>query len=157
MERKRILWNLALIFPVLLLIIPLAACHAEPVMPQDAEILIIDPAAESTQSSSTVTITTYVNNFNLVDDGGNVNTRNVVQFDHSSLEGQIVYYMDVTPPMADNMTALTAAGTFAESIETSHTWENVPPGEHTFWVQLVDKDSTPLLPPSAVRVYVTVK
>jgi hypothetical protein len=160
MKKKRVPWKPALVFPALLLLLPLTACHPEPVVPQDARILIIDPAAESTQAPGPVTITTYVQNFMLVDGAGNTSTKNVVefdQFDHTPPEGQIVYYMDVTPPLTDNATALTATGTYHTSIDTAYTWENVPPGQHVFWAQLVDKDVTPLRPPSAVRVYVTVQ
>jgi hypothetical protein len=160
MKRKPVLRNLALVFPVLLLLTPLTACHPEPVVPQDARILIIDPAAESTREPGPVTITTYIENFYLVDAAGNTSTKNVVEFDqfnHTPPQGQIVYYMDVTPPLTENVTALTAAGTYHQSINTSYTWEDVPPGQHVFWAQLVDKDHTPLQPPAAVRVYVTVQ
>ena len=140
MARKIFPRNPVLLFPVLLVFAFLTACHPEPVVPQDARILIIDPAAESTRQAGAVTIKTFVERFELTDE-----------------TGHIVYYMDVTPPMVQGETALTAAGSYAASTEKSHTWDNVPPGEHTFWVQLVNNDDTPLQPPQAVRVYVTVR
>jgi hypothetical protein len=132
----------------LLILLPLAACHPEPVMPQDARVLIINPAAESTISSNTITIRTFVERFDLVDKTGQKS---------SPGEGHIVYYMDVTPPMEQGNSALSADGTYVISTDTSYTWNNVQPGMHVFWVQLVNNDNTPLEPQQAVRVYVTVK
>jgi hypothetical protein len=137
-----------LIALVLLVLIPSIACHPEPVAPQEARILIIDPAAESVINTATVTIKTFVERFNLVDKTGQPN---------SPAEGHIIYYKDVTPPLEPGESALTAEGSYILSTETSETWSNLQPGRHTFWVQLVNNDNTPLLPPSAVRVYATVK
>jgi hypothetical protein len=148
MERRQALKNLALLFPVVLILTLLAACQPEPVVPQDARILIIDPAAESSQSSSTVTIRTFIERLDLVEKAGQLNSQG---------EGHIVYYMDAAPPLVQGESALSAAGSYAVSAGTSYAWDNVPPGEHTFWVQLVNNDDTPLQPPQAVRVYVTVR
>jgi hypothetical protein len=148
MDGKRILQKLALIILLLLIVLPFAACHPEPVAPLDARIYIIDPAAESTIATNTVTIKTFVEKFNLVDKTGQSN---------STGEGHIVYYMDVMPPLEQGKNALTTDGTYAVSTETSHTWSNVPPGMHTFWVQLVNNDNTPIEPQAAVRVYITMK
>lgn len=124
------------------------ACHPEPVMPQDARILIINPAAESTMTDDTVTIKTFVERFNLVDKIGQQN---------SPGEGHIIYYIDITPPMEHGKSALSADGTYSISTDTSHTWNNVQPGTHTLWVQLVNNDNTPVEPQAAVRVYVTMR
>ncbi len=156
MKKRQALRNPVFLLPIFLILL-LAACHPEPVMPQDASVLILSPSAESTQSSSTVTIDTYLYNFIVVDSAGNVLTRHSVQYDHESRQGHLVYYQDVTPPMRSGNTTLTAQGTYAISIDTSHTWNSVSPGKHVFWVQLVNKDNTPLTPPQADRVYVTVK
>jgi hypothetical protein len=58
--------------------------------------------------------------------------------------------------------ALTANGTYVSTAAISYTWQNVPPVVHTFLVQLVNNDSTPLSsPPSAYpavdKITVTVK
>jgi hypothetical protein len=148
MDRRRILQKSALIILLLLIVFPFAACHPEPVAPLDARIYIIDPAAESTITTNAVTIKTFVGKFNLVDKTGQPN---------SPGEGHIVYYMDITPPLEQGKNALTTDGTCAISTETSHTWSNVSPGLHNFWVQLVNNDNTPIEPPAAVRVYVTTK
>ncbi len=53
--------------------------------------------------------------------------------------------------------ATTSPGTFEVSAKTSYIWQNVPPGQHTFTVQLVNNDNTPLDPPVTVRANVTLK
>ena len=148
MGKKRILQGFVFLTLFSLAAALFTGCHPEPVIPQDARVLIIDPAAESTVTTSTVTIKTFVERFNLVDKAGQPN---------SPGEGHLVYYMDAQPPLEQGNSALTPEGTYAVTTETSRTWLNVPPGTHTFWVQLVNNDDTPLEPPAAVRVYVTVK
>jgi hypothetical protein len=148
MVKARILQKSTFLALVLILLALSIACHPEPVAPQEARILIIDPAAESVIDTTTITIKTFVERFNLVDKTGQPN---------SPGEGHIVYYKDVTPPLVEGQSALTAEGSYIISMESSETWNNLQPGKHTFWVQLVNNDNTPLLPPAAVRVYVTVK
>jgi hypothetical protein len=138
-----------LILSFLILLFPLfTACHSEPVAPQEPRILIINPPAESTITDNSITINTFVERFELVSKVGQGN---------SPGEGHIIYYMDVAPPMEQGQSTLTADGTCAISTEKSYTWDNIQPGSHVFWVQLVNNDNTPLQPPEAVRVYVTVK
>ena len=111
-------------------------------------LLITAPLNVSTVPAGDVTISTIVSNFNLVDKIGQASV---------SGEGHIIYYMDVTPPTIQNQTATTATGTYVESTATSYTWHNVQAGIHYFSVQLVNNDSTPLIPPITVTVYVTVQ
>ncbi len=65
----------------------------------------------------------------------------------SANSGHLVYYMDVIPPTAAGQSALTAPGTFVTSTATSHTWQNVTPGPHIFYVMLVNTNNTPLQTP----------
>jgi hypothetical protein len=120
-----------------------AACHSEPTAPQDARVLIVDPASEQQVPSGEVKVKVFVERFELVDAGDGANVPG---------QGHIVYYRDVTPPLVPGTSALTADGTYAISSATSHTWSDVSPGQHTFWVQLVNDDNTALEPPAAVRV-----
>lgn len=46
--------------------------------------------------------------------------------------------------------------TWADLAVTSHTFYGVPPGDHTFAIQLVDNDQTPLAPAVQDAVTVTV-
>jgi len=147
MKRSDAISKLVLLLSLFAVLVAFSACHPEPVAPQDARVLIVDPTAESIQAKDEVTINTYVERFNLV---------NKIGESSGPGEGHIVYYMDVTPPMEQGKSALTVEGTYALSTDTSHTWSGIQPGRHTFWVQLVNNDNTPLQPQAAVRVYVTV-
>ena len=145
MVRVRIFSVLSLL---LLLALAITACHPEPVVPQEARIYILNPAAESATTRNSITIQTFVDRFNLVDKAGQTKEPG---------EGHIIYYRDVTPPLEPGKSALTADGTYAVSIERSYTWSSLEPGTHTFWVQLVNNDNTPIEPQAAVRVYITTK
>jgi hypothetical protein len=69
-------------------------------------------------------------------------------------QGHLQYFMDVTPPTAAGQPAVTAQGTYASTASTAYTWENVPPGIHTFSVELVNNDHTPLDKPVVIQVQV---
>jgi hypothetical protein len=71
-------------------------------------------------------------------------------------EGHVIYYRDVTPPTAPGVSALTAAGTCVATTDDFHIWEEVDSGDHTFWVQLVNNDNTPLEPAVIARTDITV-
>jgi plastocyanin len=85
-----------------------------------------------------VTVSVNVGNFNLVDKLGQANVTG---------QGHLHYFMDVDAPTAQGVAAITAAGTYAPSAATSYTWHNVPGGSHTFSVELVNNNHTPLNPP----------
>jgi hypothetical protein len=60
-------------------------------------------------------------------------------------EGHLIYYLDAEPPTVQGQSAVTASGTY--KISTSPvTWKHIQPGIHTFSVQLVNNDNTPLSP-----------
>ena len=63
------------------------------------------------------------------------------------------YFIDVDPPIVLGRKAVTAEGTWAESVSDSYTWHNVSPGVHTFEVELVSNDHQPLYPPSLRPAY----
>lgn len=131
---------------ITVLLIPLSSCRPEPIAPDDARIIILQPSAEAVLPSGQLTVRTFVEYFTLVDKTGQAN--------HSG-EGHLIFYIDVTPPLVKGESALTAKGTCFVSAEKTYTWENVSPGQHSFWVQLVNNDNTVLEPPVAVRVPVT--
>lgn len=75
----------------------------------------------------------------------------------ASGEGHVHFYMDVAKvPTEPGKPAVTAQGTYHATAGTSHTWEDVPAGSHTFSAQLVNNDHTPLSPPVSETVTVTV-
>jgi hypothetical protein len=93
-----------------------------------------------------VTVSVLVQNFYIVDKLGQANAPG---------EGHIHYFLDAEPPVMQGSPAVTAAGTYAATTGTSHTWRNVGPGDHTFAVQLVNNDHTPLDPPVTRMIAVT--
>lgn len=130
-----------------ILVFALASCRPEPVEPQEGQLIILNPSAGETINSSSVSVRVYVDNFVLADKIGQ---------DNQTGEGHLIYYLDVTPPLVKGQTALTAEGSYAISVSKNYSWENVTPGQHNFWAQLVNNDNTPLEPPAAVRAPVTV-
>jgi plastocyanin len=107
---------------------------------------IVTPAEGAMISGGNVTISVSVTNFNLVNKLGQPNVAG---------EGHLHYFMDVTPPTAPGVPAITAVGTYVPTTATSYTWTNVTPGMHMFSVELVNNDHTPLVPPVVAFVNVT--
>lgn len=108
-------------------------------------VLILDPQFDGGVASGNVTVSVQVTGFTLVPPGG----------PNRPGTGHLVYYRDVTPRTEPGETALTAPGTYATSTKTAYSWEGVTPGTHTFAVQLVNGDDTPLDPPAIDAVDVT--
>ena len=126
----------------------LISCRqSEPLAPLQPIVTLLSPSNGDTLKSGDIEVRIYLQNFTLITGTGQPNEAN---------KGHAIYYFDVTPPLKAGSTAVTSEGTYAVSNETSHTWPNVPPGQHTFTVQLVNNDNTPFLSPAAVRATVTV-
>lgn len=140
-------WKIVSLAACILMVFLAPACRPEPVAPEESQVIILSPSAELTIYSDAVTLEVYVDNFSLMVDNGQTN---------QSGEGHLIYYKDITPPLVKGQTALTPEGTYAISTGRSFSWSNVEAGPHNFWVQLVNNDNTPLEPPAAVRVPVTV-
>jgi hypothetical protein len=64
--------------------------------------------------------------------------------------------MDVIPPVSPGYTAITGVESSQVTNETQATWHGVQQNTHTFSVQLVNNDNTPLMPPVIDAVDVTV-
>ncbi len=126
---------------------PVVAKVTVTVQPPAPTVKILLPQNRSTLAPGNVTISVQVANFNLADKLGQAN---------ASGEGHIHYFMDVVAPTEPGKPAVTAAGTYAATSATSYTWMNVAPGTHTFSVELVHNDHTPLSPPVVVKVVVVV-
>jgi outer membrane protein assembly factor BamB len=110
-------------------------------------ISILQPTNGAIKRAGSITIDVSVSNFNLVDKLGQANV---------SGEGHIHYFMDVQPPTTPGQPAIPPADSvWAATADTSYTFNNVPDGIHTFYVELVNNDHTPLEPPvvSQVQVY----
>lgn len=136
-----------LLLLLLTLVLPLAAASCrtgEPLAPLEPIAVLLAPSDGATLTTGDVQVRIYIQNFSMVPSTGQPNKAN---------EGHAIYYLDVSSPLKAGSPATTAAGTYVVSAETSHTWSNVPPGQHVFTVQLVNNDNTPLLAPTAVRSY----
>jgi len=111
------------------------------------KITILLPQNRSVVPAGDITVTVDVANFNLVAK---------LSQDNVPGEGHIHYYMDADAPTTPGEPAVTEAGTYAATAATSYTWKNVAAGTHTFSVQLVNNDHTPLSTPVVVKIVVTV-
>ena len=113
----------------------------------NARIKISTPANGAIKKTGSITITASVSNFNVVDKQGQSNAAG---------EGHLHFYMDVQPPTDATKPAIPPSGVWAHVSGTSYTFDNVPIGLHTFYVQLVNNDHIPLLPgvSDSIQVYV---
>jgi hypothetical protein len=113
--------------------------------------VILSPRTNAVIAGNSVTIAAQAANFKLVDAAGQADAVN---------EGHLYYFMDVEAPtttMTPGAPIDTAAGTFAATSNTSYTWQNVPPGVHTFSIELVNNDGTPTNPPVTSKIAVIVR
>ncbi len=117
----------------------------------DAAIEISDPEDGSAVDAGDVTVAVDVTDFEVVDKLGE---------DPVEGEGHIHFFLDIDeeelPTEADEP-AVTEEGTYMPTTETSHTWEDVEAGEHTFCAMLVDNDHTALEDPVSDCVTVDVE
>ncbi|MBI4284088.1 MAG: DUF4399 domain-containing protein [Chloroflexi bacterium] len=114
--------------------------------PAAPSIKISSPASGATITGNSVQVMVAVSNFEIVPPGGAV----------TAGKGHVHYYLDVTIPTASGERAVTAAGTYKATTETSLTWDNLTPGTHTLGVQLVNSDHTPLSPAVTAEITITV-
>ncbi len=112
-------------------------------LPAESQVKITSPSGNNAPAGD-VKVTVNIKNFDVKSSG---NPR-------SFREGRIIYYLDVTPPTNYEIEAFTLGGTYALTTEISYTWKNVTPGNHTFWVQLVNSDNLPLPIPAVDKIAV---
>jgi hypothetical protein len=111
------------------------------------QTVILSPRDGAMVTSGNVTISVEVDNFNLVQKPSEPPLSN---------EGHLIYFLDVEAPTNPGGPALTDNGTFASETSLSHTWLNVAPGIHTFSVELVNDDNSPLIPAVVAKVSIAV-
>ena len=70
-------------------------------------------------------------------------------------EGHLIYYIDEDPPLTQSEPAVTE--TSIVSVNLLHLWKPIPEGEHTFAVQLVNNDDTPLDPTVTAKIMLNIK
>lgn len=106
---------------------------------------ITAPADGAVLQAGDITVSVQVSNFRLVPQYG----------EYVPGEGHLHYYMDL-PANAAHGSSAPPPGSFVPSTETTYTWGNVPPGTHTFTVELASTDHTPQIPPVSRSVTVKV-
>ncbi len=112
------------------------------------EIEITRPREGDRLNTANVTVNVDVSNFDLVEARGQANAQG---------EGHIHYFMDVVPPTTPGQPATVPDSTkWVMTTNTTYTWVNVTSGNHTFSVELVNNDHTPLNPPVTDNVTITV-
>jgi hypothetical protein len=111
------------------------------------QVYIVSPEFDSGVPHGDVMVKVQVTGFRLVDPEGRKN---------SPGEGHLIYYRDVVPPTDPLKPAFSAPGTYASTPNTTYTWHNIGTDTHTFAVQLVNNDDTPLNPPIVAANDVTV-
>lgn len=115
--------------------------------PPAPQLQITSPIAGASVIGPNVSVSTAVQNFNLVNKFGQASVAG---------EGHIHYFLDVVPPTTPNVEAFTAAGTYAASVATSFVWTNLSLGAHKLSAELVNNNHTPLQPAVVVSINVTV-
>ncbi len=141
-------YSILLLILILGLTLSVSCRQKEPLAPEEPYAVLLTPSEGSTISAGDIEVRVFLQNFTITENSGVPNKPN---------QGHVIYYLDVDAPREYGTAATTAPGTYAISTSTSFIWKNVLIGEHTFTVQLVNNDNTPLLPPTAVRANVTVR
>ena len=100
------------------------------------------------KSGSNLEVDVSVSNFTLADKLGKP---------VSPMQGHIHYFLDVKPPTAEGEPAIPAKGSvWAATAKTTYTFENVSPGSHTVYAELVNNNHTPLNPPVVAKTTVNI-
>lgn len=110
-------------------------------------VTITTPAQGASVAAGNVTVTVTVTNFSVVNKLGEAAVPG---------EGHVHFYLDAQPPTTAGQPAITQQGTYHATATTTYTWPDVKAGQHTFAVQLVNNDHTPLSPPVLATAIVTV-
>jgi hypothetical protein len=128
------------------------ACSSDesPTVGEPPSVSITAPTDGSQVTAGSVTVIASVQNFDIVNKLGQPPVPG---------EGHIHFYLDVKKiPTTPDKPAITAdAKTYHAVATKSYTWTGVKPGKHTFAVQLVNNNHTPLSTPVTAEVTVTAK
>jgi len=111
------------------------------------DLTITSPADGAVLRAGDITISVRVSNFKLVPEYGQP---------YVAGEGHLHYYMGVGGPAVPGSSGVLAPVSYVPTTATSYTWVDVPPGVHTFSVELANNDHSPFIPPVVRTVTVTV-
>lgn len=110
---------------------------------------IVRPASGASVAAGDVTVEVRTTGFSVVNKLGQTAVPG---------EGHVHFYKDASQiPTEPGKPAVSAQGTYHATATTTYTWPMVTAGSHTFAVQLVNNDHTPLNPPVTATVTVTVQ
>jgi hypothetical protein len=109
-------------------------------------ISVDSPSAGAILPSGPIGISVVVKNFSLVGPTGQANAPGT---------GHIRYFIDTIPPPSPGAVPA-PSGNYFDTSQKSYTWNNVNPGVHTFSVELLNNDNTPLPTPAIATVHLTV-
>lgn len=137
--------NTKLIMIIFVLLMGINTCSCG--FPADKQAGVKITTVPTGVAAGDVTISADVSNFVIADETGNQNI---------SGKGHMIYYMDSPAPTYFDHSATSKAGTYAIAYAASYTWKGVTPGEHTFSVQLVNEDDTPLAAPATDSITIVV-
>ena len=112
------------------------------------QAVILTPRDGAVLPAGDITIATQVSNFNLVDKLGQPN---------AAREGHLHYFIDMDAPTTQGQPAVGPQGSYVATAQDSNTWKNVKAGTHTFSIELVNNDHTPLNPPVVAKITVTLQ
>jgi hypothetical protein len=125
-----------------------AAPGPSPTSGTNPDLTITSPAEGAVLPAGDITITVRVSNIKLVPKYGQPFVAG---------EGHLHYYLGVGGPATPGSSGVIAPVTYISTTETSYTWVDVPPGIHTFSVELAYNDHSPFIPPVVKTVTVTVQ
>jgi hypothetical protein len=111
-------------------------------------VVIVSPRDGEVISGNSVIITAQAANFKLVDKIGQTNAPD---------EGHLMFYQDVEAPTIQGPQATTRPDSYLAAASASHTWTGLAPGTHTFSIQLVNNNNTPINPPVSAKITISIK
>jgi hypothetical protein len=110
------------------------------------KVTIVTPADGTITVAGDIAISVQVTDFIIVNKYGMANV---------SGEGHLHYFRDVDAPTDAQQAAVIMQ--YVDQLNTSYTWLGVPAGIHTFSVQLVNNDHTPVIPLAVAKITVYVQ
>ena len=123
--------------------------EAGAVLTEPPTVEILSPTDGAISEENEVTIRAAVDAFLVVDKLGE---------DVNPGEGHLHFYRDVEqiPTDSGQPAVIDDASKYAAVADLSYTWTDLESGTHTFAVQLVSNDHTPLDPPVVAQITMTV-
>ena len=113
------------------------------------DLMITSPDHGATVSGGSVKVKVDVDNFEIV---------NKIGDKRKDGQGHIHYYLDVAqiPTTPGKEAIVEGEGRYVATSSTTHTWEDLTPGQHVLGAQLVNNNHRPLEPAVTAQITITV-